>query len=203
MNLNRDLNKHQKKSEATRQSIIRSAYEICLEKGFTHITVSDITKRANVTRSLFYHYFPNKESMAQNLSDAVSDYIFEQVKDWDMQREKNNISSALDNIISLARKLSNENSAFSDKMVQSGNGQLYVNFYDHLVTRITDYLCENTIKDFFKTHTCPINHLRTTVLIMVNGVISTLRTHPEIENSELKKVAEQILHIDESAYSLQ
>mgnify|MGYP002405889395 CR=1 FL=1 len=43
--------------DARRLQIVQAAREICLEKGFSKITISDIAERVGMTRSLFYHYF--------------------------------------------------------------------------------------------------------------------------------------------------
>ena len=43
--------------DARRAQIVHAARAICLEKGFSKITISDIAGRVGMTRSLFYHYF--------------------------------------------------------------------------------------------------------------------------------------------------
>ncbi len=40
--------------DARRLQIVQAAREICLEKGFSKITISDIAERVGMTRSLFY-----------------------------------------------------------------------------------------------------------------------------------------------------
>ena len=47
--------KRSNRGDARRESIVRAAREICLEKGFSKITVSDIASKVGMTRSLFYH----------------------------------------------------------------------------------------------------------------------------------------------------
>ena len=54
--------------DARRLQIVQAAREICLEKGFSKITISDIAERVGMTRSLFYHYFQDKD---QALDDVV------------------------------------------------------------------------------------------------------------------------------------
>ena len=39
--------------DARRLQIVQAAREICLEKGFSKITISDIAERVGMTRSLF------------------------------------------------------------------------------------------------------------------------------------------------------
>lgn len=54
--------------DARRAQIVHAARAICLEKGFSKITISDIAGRVGMTRSLFYHYFQDKDQVA----DAVA-----------------------------------------------------------------------------------------------------------------------------------
>ena len=51
--------------DARRLQIVQAAREICLEKGLSKITISDIAERVGMTRSLFYHYFQDKDQAAR------------------------------------------------------------------------------------------------------------------------------------------
>ena len=62
--------------DARRLQIVQAAREICLEKGFSKITISDIAERVGMTRSLFYHYFQDKDQVADAvLDDVISEEI--------------------------------------------------------------------------------------------------------------------------------
>ena len=51
----------------------RTLYE---ERGLSKTSVQDITDRVGVTRSLFYHYFADKEAVTSAvLDDYVADFI--------------------------------------------------------------------------------------------------------------------------------
>lgn len=50
-------------SEATKAAIIEAAEAIFLEKGFGNTAVSEIAKRARVTKSLIHHHFGSKEAL--------------------------------------------------------------------------------------------------------------------------------------------
>ena len=44
--------KRANRGDTRRESIVRAAREICLEKGFSKITVSDIASKVGMTRSM-------------------------------------------------------------------------------------------------------------------------------------------------------
>lgn len=94
--------------DARRAQIVHAAREICLEKGFSKITVSDIAGRVGMTRSLFYHYFQDKDQVADAVLDDVIDEVITVLEEWNRNREVGNISKALDDVVRLTRGLIND-----------------------------------------------------------------------------------------------
>lgn len=91
--------------DARRAQIVHAARAICLEKGFSKITISDIAGRVGMTRSLFYHYFQDKDQVADAVLDDVIDEVISQLEEWNANREVGNISKALDDVVRLTRSL--------------------------------------------------------------------------------------------------
>ena len=85
--------------------IVQAAREICLEKGFSKITISDIAERVGMTRSLFYHYFQDKDQVAGAVLDDVISEVIARLEEWNEHREAGNISKALDDVVRLTRSL--------------------------------------------------------------------------------------------------
>ena len=52
-----------KEAKQRRAEIVAAARELFETKGIGHTTVKDISEAVNVTRSLFYHYFPDKDAV--------------------------------------------------------------------------------------------------------------------------------------------
>ena len=71
------------KGDARRAAIVRATRDICAEQGFSKVTVSDIANRAHMTRSLFYHYFSDKDEVADAVLDDVVSDILAQLEQWD------------------------------------------------------------------------------------------------------------------------
>jgi TetR/AcrR family transcriptional regulator len=53
----------QRDPEATRNALLEAAEEIFLHKGFGNTSLSEIAKRAGITKSLIHHYFGSKEGL--------------------------------------------------------------------------------------------------------------------------------------------
>ena len=63
-------------SAERRADIVAAARELYEEQGLSKTSVQDITNRMGVARSLFYHYFPDKEAVTSAvLDDYVADFI--------------------------------------------------------------------------------------------------------------------------------
>lgn len=59
-----------KRSRFTRQCIGEAILVLTQQKGFESVTISDIVKKAGVSRMTFYHYFSGK-------TDALNNYLHE------------------------------------------------------------------------------------------------------------------------------
>ncbi|MBT1182358.1 TetR/AcrR family transcriptional regulator [Bifidobacterium sp. CP2] len=183
------------KGDARRRAIVRAARDICLEKGFSKITVSDIANRVHMTRSLFYHYFDDKDAVADAVLDDVVGEILAKLEAWDKARETGNISKALDDIVRLTRSLIADEGPFSARMIHEGNAELYIRFVDRIADRIADLLERTTVRDFEERHGLPIENVHETFFTLIVGLISLIRSHPDVTDATLKAVVAQTLHL--------
>ena len=63
-------------SDERRQQIVDAARQLYEEQGLSATTVKDISERCGVARSLFYHYFRDKQEVTSAvIDDFVNDYI--------------------------------------------------------------------------------------------------------------------------------
>lgn len=184
------------KPKNTRQAIVLATKAILQSDGFTRVSVSSITQRAQVTRSLFYHYFADKESAANAALDSIIDDMLVRVKAWDEQREVGNIAKALEDFVQLAKSIIVESGPFGQHIVQSGNAKLYIDFIDRVTERVTDYLCNTTVQDFAELHNIPITYVRETFHMLIPGLIAVLRLNPTIDDVVLKQITAQTLHLE-------
>ncbi|NEG90058.1 TetR/AcrR family transcriptional regulator [Bifidobacterium aerophilum] len=184
------------RGDARRMQIVRAAREACLDTGFAKLTISDIAERADMTRSLFYHYFADKNEVADAVIDDAIATMLAKLDQWNASREIGNIDKALDDIVRLTRAIIADEGPFSAKLMQAGNAELYIRFIDHAADRIADYFCDTTVLDFEKLHGLPIRNVHETFYTLIVGLISLIRLHPETPDVVIKQVAAQTLHID-------
>lgn len=69
-------------AERTKQHIKEAFVELINEKGFSHVSVTDIVQRARYNRATFYLYYLDKPHLAEELREEM----FEQVKRTSTER---------------------------------------------------------------------------------------------------------------------
>ncbi|MDU5316731.1 MAG: helix-turn-helix domain-containing protein, partial [Varibaculum cambriense] len=70
---------------------MRAAYDLAQDKGFARLTVGEIARKVGMTRSLFYHYFPDRNALADAVLDLIIDSIVDELTSWNTGREEGNI----------------------------------------------------------------------------------------------------------------
>lgn len=179
-----------------RAEIVAAARSLYEQKGLSCTSVQDITNHIGVTRTLFYHYFSDKDAVTMAvLDDYVADYL-EALQYWNAQRKTGNIEHALDSLLKLVRQGIFNLDPFRRTMASSENAQLYLEFINRIADRTASYIVETTVKDYGKLHTIHIDHIYETFYVLIIGIVGFLRTHPEVDDAVLKDVISQTLHMD-------
>ena len=187
-----DTNRHQSR----RDDIVNAARDLFEERGIEHTTVKDITERVGVTRSLFYHYFTDKDAVTNAaLNDIVEDFL-EALRYWNAQRERGNVDKALTDCLHLFRNGVFENGSFRRSLANTENAALYLHFVQTVADRVARYIVDSTVKDFERYHQVEIDHVYETFYLLIIGMIGLIRAYPDISDETLKALAAQTLHID-------
>lgn len=56
-----------------RQTILEKAFELFYEKGYEETTISDIIKRADISRGSFYYHFKGKDELLNSVADLLDE----------------------------------------------------------------------------------------------------------------------------------
>ena len=69
----RSISIRERRKHITRETILQAAWELFLEQGYEDVSMNDVEKRAVVSRSTLYNYFPTKEVLyfAAGLQDQA------------------------------------------------------------------------------------------------------------------------------------
>lgn len=184
------------RSDARRAQIIVAARDLYEERGLSHTTVKDITERVGVTRTLFYHYFPDKDAVTSAvIDDYTQDYV-EALANWNDERIEGDIDHALSTIVKLLRIGLFEDDTFHIALSSRENAALYLEFVNRVADETTRYIIDTTVRDYADLHDVRIDHLYETFYVLILGVIGYLRKHPDADDAVIADVIAQTLHMD-------
>jgi len=71
----------ERKKADTRRALSAAAVQLCLERGYHHVTVSDIADAVGVSRRTFSNYFPGKAECVTAFGESVLDDMLDVVGD--------------------------------------------------------------------------------------------------------------------------
>lgn len=179
-----------------RATIIAATRRLCTERDFAALTVGDIAQYAGITRTLFYHYFPDKDALADAIIDDATDDILNQVRIWDRDRTPGDISKALDDVIRLLRVIVNDDSPLRHHMTHNADTDLYSRFINRAARSVSDYMCNSTVRDFAARHPIKIQYVPDTFYMLIVGLIALIRIKPDISDDQLASLAAYTLHLD-------
>lgn len=179
-----------------RDEILDAVRDLAAEKGVSRLSVSEITQRVGCTRSLFYHYFPDKQAALDAALDRVIDGFVEELERWNASRTKGDIEGALDSIVQIMKRLVLFEGKLPRSITGGNNGALQTEFVDRASARTARYICDTTVRDFEKLHEVRIDHVYETFYVLISGLILFIRTHPDVPDDVLKDIAASTLHIE-------
>ncbi|MGI6045265.1 MAG: TetR/AcrR family transcriptional regulator [Eggerthellaceae bacterium] len=169
------------------EQIVSAARELYEDQGIADTSISDVTNYLGITRSLFYHYFDDKEALTEAvLNDYVEDFV-NLVHTWSGARDVGAVSEAVSCCIKILRKGIFENERFSqDKLSQSEGAGLFLNFSDHVVETLAVHFAQATSTVNEKYYNLKSENLYEVFYIIFSGIIAYMRRYPDAPDEVLE-----------------
>lgn len=182
--------------EQRRNDIVEAARQLYEERGLSRTSVKDIAERAGITRSLFYHYFPDKQAVTSAVLDDFVEDIIEALSIWNDERMTGEIKQALDGVVRVLRVSVFEGSSFRRALDTRENAALYIEFINRVADRTARYIVDTTVRDYSELHSVSIVHLYENFYILILGICGYIRTHQDVSDEMLKDIIAQSLHME-------
>ncbi len=179
-----------------REQIIACTRELYEEKGLAKTSVQDIADRIGVARSLFYHYFSDKDAVTSAVLDSYIDEFLAMLKEWNEQRVEGDVDGALDTLVPRIRRALFADDSFRRSLSSRENAALYIGFMNRVADQAATYIVETTVQDYRRLHDIEIDHVYETFYVLALGVVGYLRMHPEADDNVIKDIIAQTLHLE-------
>ncbi len=183
-------------SAVRRRQIVEAARGLFGEKGIARTSVKDITERAGITRSLFYHYFDDKDAVMDAVLDGYIEGFVGSVKDWNESRVEGNVAGALDDCVEMLTRLLLRRDTFRQVLLKPENAALYLRFSHQSADTLARYLTETTARDYVAKHPMEIDHIYDTFFLLIAGLISYLSMNPDAPKEVIADLIAKTLHLD-------
>lgn len=179
-----------------RKEIVECARTLFEEQGLSKTSVRNITDRLGVTRTLFYHYFADKDELTSAvLDDYVSEFM-QTLQSWIDDRENRvDVEHALDGAAKLLRTVVFENGSFRRALTSYENASLYIAFLNRVAEQLSSAFVD-TLERNEMTDAISISHLRETLYVLIIGISGYVRNHPDADDEIVKDIIAQTLHMD-------
>ena len=190
------MSSHQGIPQSRRQEFVDAARTLYEQKGLSHTSIQDITVMVGASRTLFYHYFPDKAAVTSAvLGSYVNDFV-EAMEYWDREREEGHIEDALTSVVTLLRMGLFEDNPFHRALATDENAALYLEFVNRTAERVALFMEARTVQDYARLHELKIHHVHETFYVLFVGLTAYLRNHPNASDEVLKDLIAQSLHMD-------
>jgi TetR/AcrR family transcriptional regulator len=179
-----------------RDEIVEAARNLFETKGLGHTTVKDIAEAIGVTRSLFYHYFENKDAVTEAVLDTyVADFVT-LVHYWNESRERYNVRKALHDCIKMLRRGVFDKDTFRMDLANDENASLYLRFYSRSAEALARYITDTTAVEYAQYHDIQIDHVYETFYMLIIGMVGFVRRYPDAPDQLLEDLIAQTLRLD-------
>ena len=182
--------------DGRRAEIVAAVRELCAETSVDRLSIAAVTERVGVARSLFYHYFPDKESAVEAALDQVIEESLARIRAWNDARTPGDVEGALNSCAALFRELVLEGDALPASLMFSDNSALYTAYVHRIADRMASYMRDNTARDFAAVHGMPIDHVYETFYVLIVGLVMYIRMNPDAPVETIRDVAAATLHIE-------
>lgn len=179
-----------------REQIIACTRELYEEKGLAKTSVQDIADRIGVTRSLFYHYFTDKDAVTSAVLDSYIEDFLSMLKAWNDQRIEGDVDGALRTLVPVLRRALFERGSFRRALASRENAALYIDFINRVADQAARYIVTTTVQDYERLHEIRIDHVYESFYVLIIGVVGYLRTHPDAPDTVIEDIVAQTLHLD-------
>ena len=184
-----------------RTAFVTAAFELFEERGISQTSIVDIANRVGVARSLFYHYFPNKNAITGAAINYRVDTFLEQIRERTRMQRGQDTYSSLVGAVSIIRSFLQGSNTLSSAVMREDDAMLFQRFAFESAARLAEHFVHPKNARGSLASISNVRHPRETFYMLSIGVISLMSHEPDVSDEVIADVVVDTLHIDLSAPS--
>ncbi|MFR5828703.1 MAG: TetR/AcrR family transcriptional regulator [Adlercreutzia equolifaciens] len=150
--------------------IVVAARELYEEKGLARTSIQDITNHVGVTRSLFYHYFQNKEEVTSAVLDQYITDFLEAMQHWHESQTALATDESLHSMVKIMRMVLFEKNTFRMALSTQENAALYLDFLNRFAAQGAEFMVTHPMVEQTK-YGEQSDHLYETFYVLIVGLV--------------------------------
>lgn len=182
--------------QARREQVIAATRSLYEERGIDCVSVKDIADRAGITRSLFYHYFSSRDEVTDAILDDYVEKFVAAVREWNARRVRGDVAGALESCVAMLRRHLFDADSFRTDLLESQNALLYQRFSQRVARTLAKHLTHTTVSEYARYHRIEIRHPYEEFYLLIIGLMSYMRTHPDASDGLVADLIADTLHLD-------
>lgn len=187
------------RKETRRRQIVDIARRLYAEKGLEHTSVSDITEEVGITRTLFYHYFGNKEEVTDAILEGYISDTLDRCKSWCSTVDH---TAPLDVIIddaiqNLIRSILFDTEGFKKDLRQKQNALLYQRYFLDACSAVAHYFTDAALANGGNAASrfLGLEYPYESFYVMLAGIVAAIRRNPDLPNEVISAIIVDFLHL--------
>lgn len=187
-------------SDDRRKEFILAANTVFQTKGVRHATISDITDALGVTRSLFYHYFKDKDDIVDAAINKYVDEFVEAFEEWFVTSKSADKRDRIRQAVTFARTCLMGEDGYINTIRNRGNTSLLQQFTVRSAKRLSllyanSHANANMLQPVSRTN---LRHPQVSFYILAIGIVNLIVQGPDIEDEVLIDVIADTLHVTDA-----
>lgn len=183
-------------NDVRRAKFVDAAESLYKEKGVSTTSIADIADRVGVTRSLFYHYFDNKESITDAVIEKQVEEFIERIRAWSRSLHGKSVRESLVEFTHVARMALQGPASLGNRIVVEGDASLYQRFVVRSSQLLADLYVSVEGKPGSLIEISDVGHPRESFYVLSVGIMSTMIRQEQVSDEVLADVIADTLHID-------
>ncbi|MBR3226802.1 MAG: TetR/AcrR family transcriptional regulator [Atopobiaceae bacterium] len=182
-------------TDLRRAAFVEAADELFVERGFANTGVGDIARRVGVTRSLFYHYFKDKQAITDAVIDKRVDAFMAYVQNWTESLKGPTIQDALVGLVNIMRAYLTGPESLGYRIVREQDASLYHRFAVRSARLLSEYFVNSAGKSGALIEITNVRHPKESFYVLALGILNTLIEDPEVSDEVVADIMADALCI--------